>query len=52
MVLQDTWLRAGTVRENIAYGKPDATQDEIIAAAKAAACAQLHHAACPRATTP
>ena len=36
MVLQDTWLRAGTVRENIAYGKPDATLDEVIAAAKAA----------------
>ena len=36
MVLQDTWLRAGTVRENIAYGKPDATNEEIIAAAKAA----------------
>ncbi|MGN0662344.1 MAG: ABC transporter ATP-binding protein [Faecalibacterium sp.] len=36
MVLQDTWLRAGTVRENIAYGKPDATGEEIVAAAKAA----------------
>ena len=36
MVLQDTWLHAGTVRENIAYGKPDATMDEVIAAAKAA----------------
>lgn len=36
MVLQDTWLRAGTVRENIAYGKPDATDEEIIAAARAA----------------
>ena len=36
MVLQDTWLRAGTVRENIAYGKPDATNEEIVAAAKAA----------------
>ena len=36
LVLQDTWLRAGTVRENIAYGKPDATDEEIIAAAKAA----------------
>ena len=36
MVLQDTWLRAGTVRENIAYGKPDATLDEVVAAAKAA----------------
>ena len=36
MVLQDTWLRAGTVRENIAYGKPDAPLDEVVAAAKAA----------------
>ena len=36
MVLQDTWLCAGTVRENIAYGKPDATDEEIVAAAKAA----------------
>ena len=36
MVLQDTWLRAGTVRENIAFGKPDATDEEIVAAAKAA----------------
>ena len=36
MVLQDTWLRAGTIRENIAYGKPDATEEEVLAAAKAA----------------
>ena len=36
MVLQDTWLMAGTVRENIAMGKPDATDEEIIAAAKQA----------------
>ncbi len=36
MVLQETWLKAGTVRENIAYGKPDATEEEIIQAAKAA----------------
>ena len=35
MVLQDTWLSAGTIRENIAMGKPDATDEEIIAAAKA-----------------
>ncbi|MBR3817912.1 MAG: ABC transporter ATP-binding protein [Clostridia bacterium] len=35
MVLQDTWLKEGTVRENIAMGKPDATEEEIIAAAKA-----------------
>ena len=36
MVLQETWLKSATVRENIAYGKPDATDEEIIAAAKAA----------------
>ena len=36
MVLQDTWLRAGTVKENIAFAKPDATDEEIKAAAKAA----------------
>lgn len=36
MVLQDTWLKAGTIRENIAYGKPDATEEEVIEAAKAA----------------
>ena len=36
MVLQDTWLKAGTIRENIAMGKPDATQEEIVAAAKQA----------------
>ncbi len=36
MVLQDTWLKAGTIRENIAMGKPDAAEEEIIAAAKQA----------------
>jgi len=36
MVLQDTWLKSGTIRENIAMGKPDATDEEIIAAAKQA----------------
>jgi ATP-binding cassette subfamily B protein len=36
MVLQDTWLKSGTIRENIAMGKPDATDEEIIAAARAA----------------
>ncbi|MGN6126288.1 MAG: ABC transporter ATP-binding protein [Humibacter sp.] len=35
MVLQDTWLFAGTIRENIAYGRPDATEEEIVAAAQA-----------------
>ena len=36
MVLQDTWLRAGTIRDNIAYGRPEASMDEIVEAAKAA----------------
>ena len=36
MVLQDTWLSSGTIRDNIAFGKPDATDEEVIAAAKAA----------------
>ncbi len=36
MVLQDTWLKAGTIRENIAMGRPDATREEIIQAAKQA----------------
>ena len=36
MVLQDTWLKAGTIRENIAMGKPDASDEEIVAAAKQA----------------
>ena len=36
MVLQDTWLKAGTIRENIAYGKPEASMEEVIEAAKAA----------------
>ncbi len=36
MVLQDTWLKAGTIRENIAMGKPNASEDEIISAAKRA----------------
>ena len=35
MVLQDTWLKTGTIRENIVMGKPDATDEEVIAAAKA-----------------
>ena len=36
MVLQDTWLKEGTIRENITFGKPDATEEEIISAAKQA----------------
>ena len=35
MVLQDTWLKTGTIRDNITMGRPDATGEEIIAAAKA-----------------
>ena len=41
MVLQDTWLFEGTIAENIAYGRMDATREEIIAAAKAASCDQF-----------
>lgn len=36
MVLQETWLKAGTIRENLVMGKPDATEEEVLAAAKAA----------------
>ena len=38
MVLQETWLHSGTIRENICMGKPDATEEEVIAAAKASHC--------------
>ena len=38
MVLQETWLKTATIRDNIRYGKPDATDEEVIAAAKAAHC--------------
>ena len=44
MVLQDTWLFNGTIRENIAYGKPDATQEEIVVAASAAHADHFIHA--------
>jgi ATP-binding cassette subfamily B multidrug efflux pump len=44
MVLQDTWLFNGTIRENIAYGKPDATDEEIVAAAQAAHADHFIHA--------
>ena len=44
MVLQDTWLFAGTIRENIAYGRPDATEEEIIEAATAAYVDRFVHA--------
>ena len=36
IVLQDTWLKAGTIRDNIAYGKTEATDEEVVEAAKAA----------------
>lgn len=38
MVLQETWLHSGTIRENICMGKPDATEEEMVAAAKASHC--------------
>ena len=44
MVLQDTWLFGGTIRENIAYGKQDATEEEILAASKAAFVDRFVHA--------
>ena len=43
MVLQDTWLFNGTIRENIRYGRPDATDEEVEAAAKAARCDHFIH---------
>ena len=45
MVLQDTWLKAGTIRENIAMSKPGATEAEIVAAAKASYAHQFYQAA-------
>ena len=44
MVLQETWLKSASIRDNIAYGKPDASMEEIIAAAKKGTCPQLYHA--------
>lgn len=44
MVLQDTWLFAGTIRENIAYGRPEATEEEIVEAATAAYVDRFVHA--------
>lgn len=41
MVLQDTWLFGGTVKENIKYGKPEASDSEVIEAAKSSACASF-----------
>ena len=50
MVLQDTWLFKGTIMENIRYGRLDATDEEVMAAAKAAHVRPLYHARCPAAT--
>lgn len=47
MVLQETWLKTGTIRENIIYGKPDATDEEMIRAAKEAYAAQFYQAFAP-----
>ncbi|ALC05388.1 putative ABC transporter ATP-binding protein [Corynebacterium deserti GIMN1.010] len=44
MVLQDTWLFAGTIRENILYGRPDATEEDMVAAARAAYVDRFVHA--------
>ncbi len=44
MVLQDTWLFSGTIRENIAYGRPEASEEEIVAAATAAYVDRFVHA--------
>ena len=44
MVLQDTWLFAGTIRENIAYGRPGATEEEILEAARATYVDRFVHA--------
>ena len=44
MVLQDTWLETATIRDNIAMGRPDATDEEVEAAARLAQRPQLHHA--------
>ena len=45
MVLQDTHLFTGTIMENIRYGRPDATDEEVIQGGEGGKCAQLHHAA-------
>ena len=42
MVLQDTWLFQGTIMENIRYGRLDATDEEVIAAAKSGTCGSFH----------
>ena len=52
MVLQDAWLFNGTIRDNIAYGRPDATEDEILEAATAPRTWTGSCTRCPMATTP
>lgn len=44
MVLQETWLRAGTIRDNIMFGKPDATEEDVIRCRKGGLCPQLYQA--------
>ena len=51
MVLQDTWLFGGTIRDNIAYGRPDATEEEILEAAAGDATSTASCTPCPTATT-
>ena len=51
MVLQDTWIKRGTVFDNISYGKPDASMDEVIEAAKKAPHSFVYNDACRTATT-
>ena len=51
MVLQDAWLFEGTIAENIAYGRRDATREEIVAAARAACCDHFIRTL-PQGTTP
>ncbi len=51
MVLQETWLFRGTVAENVAYGRPQATREEIVKACDEAYCGPFHRGRCLRAMT-
>ncbi len=51
MVLQDTWLFGGTIRENIRYGNPDATEEQILEAARTPRTSTASCTRCPTATT-
>ncbi len=51
MVLQDTWLFGGTIRDNIAYGNPDATEEQILGGGAGHASSTGSCTACPTATT-